>query len=95
MGSNTLTDTPQEAGQATNVTTTYNSETWTLSPCTINLRQLDGAMNLYAADHDDMPPMGIPDLVPGYLTDLPLCPQGGTYVLSSPPQCSVEGHGLE
>jgi len=69
--------------------------------CINNLRQLDGAKQQWALEHNK-PASAIPspqDLAP-YLSNntLPLCPAGGLYTLNAlgqPPVCSVPGHALQ
>jgi hypothetical protein len=63
--------------------------------CASNLRALDGAKELWAAEShkttNDVPRWE--DLMP-YLHQKPLCPQGGTYTLGrvgQPPRCSLGG----
>ncbi|MBU1910187.1 MAG: hypothetical protein KJ726_09070 [Verrucomicrobia bacterium] len=60
--------------------------------CAVNRRQLEGAMALYAADHEDAGPMMAEDLIPAYLAEMPHCPDGGSYYLGPPPMCSLVEH---
>ena len=62
--------------------------------CVANLRQMDGAITLWALDNSksssDAVTMG--DLVTDYIKSTPVCPAGGTYTLSTvadTPTCSV------
>jgi hypothetical protein len=77
--------------------TVYTKAETNLNPCVQNLRQLDGAMSLFALDHDGMSANGPGDLIPAYLSTLPTCPDGGIYNLAGPgghPACTIEGHSL-
>ena len=67
--------------------------------CIANLKQIDGAITLYALDAGlssaDTVVMG--DLVTAYIKATPGCPAGGTYTLvdiGTEPTCSVSGHEL-
>jgi len=68
--------------------------------CYLNLKQMDGAMQLWADEHHK-PTNAVPtwgDLNP-YLKGKPYaCPNGGTYTLltaAEGPQCSIMRHNLE
>jgi competence protein ComGC len=64
--------------------------------CVNNLRQMSGAKDEYALDNNNAVP-GIEDLVPTYISRMPVCPKGGQYELGVPgeyPACSVPGHTL-
>lgn len=77
--------------------TVYSKGELDLNPCVENLRQLDGAMALFALDHDGMPAGSPRELVPVYLPELPVCPDGGIYNLTGAgghPVCTVAGHRL-
>lgn len=67
--------------------------------CIANLRQMDGAITLWALDErksaTDTVTMG--DLVDDYIKTTPVCPAGGTYGLDTvedTPTCTVTGHEL-
>ena len=67
--------------------------------CINNLRQLSGAKDQYALDHDGHAPGSTQDLVPAYIVKTPTCSAGGTYTLgasSADPECSLgmKGHTL-
>ena len=69
-----------------------------LTACVLNLNQLAGAMALFSLDHDGLPASNPMELVPNYLPELPLCPDGGIYSLSSPsglPTCTIPEHIVE
>lgn len=62
--------------------------------CVANLRQMDGAITLWALDNSksstDAVTMG--NLVTDYIKSTPVCPAGGSYTLSTvadTPTCSV------
>ena len=86
--------------------TVYTKAETNLNACVQNLRQLDGAMSLFALDHpstelgagDGRSANGPGDLIPAYLSTLPTCPDGGIYNLSGlggHPACTIEGHSLD
>lgn len=92
-----------DAGQQETV---YTKVETNLNPCVQNLRQLDGAMALFALDHPSTEPeagegmnvIGFGDLVPAYLPSLPVCPDGGMYDLTGAnghPACNITGHSLD
>ena len=70
--------------------------------CIANLKQIDGAMTLWALGGDkvstDMVTMA--DLVPDYLKTTPSCPAGGTYdvvagiQVGTTPTCTISDHTL-
>jgi prepilin-type N-terminal cleavage/methylation domain-containing protein len=65
--------------------------------CINNLRQISGATDQYALDHNNTAPaMG--DLVATYISKTPVCPAGRSYpnslVLAADPTCSVSGHTI-
>ena len=70
--------------------------------CIANLKQIDGAKQIYAIDTTDTsitegttPDWS--DLVTDYIKVQPSCPVGGAYTLtaiSATPSCSVDGHAL-
>ncbi len=68
--------------------------------CINNLRQISGAKDQYALDHNGKAPASLPDLSPTYITRLPVCPAGGTYRLGGleeDPACSrgrMGGHTI-
>src|SRR5882724_2270044 len=68
--------------------------------CINNLRQIDGAVQQWALDRNastnDVPTWA--DLVGAnrYISEMPVCPQGGTYSLgrvADRPRCSIGGPG--
>jgi len=72
-----------------------------VSPCYANLKQIEGAKSSWRLDHgkttNDIPNWA--DLVGknGYLRQMPICHQGGTYTLGSvgeAPRCSIPDHVL-
>ena len=67
--------------------------------CIANLKQMDGAITLWALDGGksgtDSVTMG--DLVTAYIKATPSCPAGGTYTLTNvqtEPTCGIDGHEL-
>lgn len=68
------------------------------SACLNNLRQIDGAKDLYAMDNDNAAPADVAALVTTYIKKTPDCPAGGTYTvgaLAADPTCSEGGdHAL-
>jgi hypothetical protein len=78
--------------------TAYTKADTNLITCVQNLRQVDGAMALYALDHNGVQPNGIMDLIPAYLSGPPICPKGGVYTLTGAnghPACTIPGHNLQ
>ncbi|MFH0907676.1 MAG: hypothetical protein V1929_02810 [bacterium] len=66
--------------------------------CVLNLHQLKGAKALFEVDHGGEEAMSVTQLIPSYLTDLPVCSDGGIYQLNDKnhgPTCSVPGHEVE
>ncbi len=62
--------------------------------CIANLKQIEGAMVLYALDGNGTA-AAVGDLVPTYLNSTPSCPAGGTYDISGTrPTCDEAGHVL-
>ncbi len=65
-----------------------------IATCQDNLRTIDGVVSQYSARHGDWP-TDISQLEPEFLREIPACPAGGVYSLSStnPPWalCSI-GH---
>lgn len=64
--------------------------------CINNLRQISGAKDQYALDHNNATP-GLSDLVSTYVTKDPVCPAGGTYLpnaLGADASCGVAGHTI-
>jgi hypothetical protein len=66
--------------------------------CICNLRQIDGAKQLWALDNhkttNDVPAWSN---LCRYLRDVPACPRGGTYKIGrveDAPECSIPGHAL-
>jgi len=71
-----------------------------VNACINNLRQLDGAKNQWALEHNktaEATPTA-QDILPYFREQrLPVCPAGGVYTLNSisaPPVCSIPGHAL-
>jgi hypothetical protein len=71
-----------------------------LSTCINNLRQIDGAKQQWALEHQRTPdsvPSG-PELAPYFPNNMiPQCPGGGRYsfnAVSNAPTCSIPGHVL-
>lgn len=65
--------------------------------CLEHLRDIEGAKEQYAFDHDETAPAGFDALMPDYLERMPVCPSGGSYVpgdLQTQARCDVEGHVL-
>jgi hypothetical protein len=59
--------------------------------CMNNLRQISGARDQYALDHDGKEPTAMKDLTPTYVTKEPTCWAGGRYYLGKlgeDPACS-------
>ena len=74
-------------------------ETAQRNACIANLKQLDGAVTLWALDEgeDSSATVTMADLVTAYIKNTPSCPAGGTYTLATvadTPSCSVSGHSL-
>ncbi len=64
--------------------------------CINNLRQISGAKDQYALDHNNAAP-AFADLYTTYIAKQPTCPAGGTYTvgaLGTDPTCSTSGHTL-
>jgi len=71
-----------------------------LNACINNLRQLDGAKQQWALEHNKTAQVvpTVQDIAP-YLKDqvIPVCPSSGNYTLNAvavPPTCSIAGHAL-
>ena len=66
--------------------------------CINNLRQVSGAKDQYALEHNGTAPTAIgTDLVSTYIAKNPACPAAGTYTigaLGTDPSCTVSGHTL-
>jgi hypothetical protein len=65
--------------------------------CIENLRDIEGAKEQFAFDHDGIAPENITALIPAYLATAPTCPSGGTYTfgdLQNRVSCSVDDHGM-
>jgi hypothetical protein len=65
--------------------------------CVENLRDIEGAKEQFAFDHEGAAPADFNALMPNYLDRMPVCPSGGAYDLGdlqTQVQCSAEGHGL-
>lgn len=66
--------------------------------CINNLRQIDGAKDEYALDHNNQAPADWGDLVSTYITKTPACKGGGAYAfnaLGAAPTCDVgAGHEM-
>lgn len=67
--------------------------------CIANLKQIDGAKNVYAIDLSQAdtvdPAWGA--LVPNYIKRTPVCPSAGTYtigVINTIPTCGQSGHSI-
>lgn len=68
------------------------------SACQNNLRQLSGAMDQYALDHNNTAPTALSDICGAtlYVKQTPTCPAGGSYTLGalgSDATCSQSGNG--
>jgi general secretion pathway protein G len=67
------------------------------SGCINNLRQIDGAKDQYALEHNNAAPTAMGDLVPTYIKATPVCRAGGAYTigaLGANPTCNITGHAL-
>ena len=65
--------------------------------CINNLRQISGAKDQYALDHNNTAPTALSDLVSTYITKDPVCPAGGSYTigaLGADPSCNQSGHTI-
>ncbi len=65
------------------------------SACQNNLRQLSGAKDQYALDHNNTVP-ALGDMIPTYIKATPVCPAGGTYTvnaLGTDATCSESANG--
>jgi prepilin-type N-terminal cleavage/methylation domain-containing protein len=67
--------------------------------CIANLKQIDGAITLYALDENltSSAPVALEDLIPRYIKSTPSCPAGGNYMLvdvKTTPTCTIAGHEL-
>ncbi|HMO50298.1 MAG TPA: hypothetical protein PKE26_09290 [Kiritimatiellia bacterium] len=63
--------------------------------CESTLRDLEGAKEQYALEHDGVAPPVLDSLVPRYLPEIPRCPAGGRYTLGdlqTPASCSLPDH---
>ncbi len=63
--------------------------------CVANLRDLEGAKEQYALEHEGRAPEGMAALRLGYLRAMPVCPAGGTYSpgdMQQPVSCDYPGH---
>lgn len=68
------------------------------SACQNNLRQLSGAVDQYALDHNNTVPTGLSDLCGStlYVKQTPTCPAGGSYSLNglgNDASCSQSANG--
>ena len=65
--------------------------TATTNTCIANLKQINGAKQLYAIENgllnDTL--VSMPSLVPDYIKQTPKCPGGGTYVVGTPGNLST------
>jgi len=58
--------------------------------CIANLKQIEGAMQLYALDSSGATATNMTDLVTTYIKTTPSCPATTTaYTLSDPPRCAL------
>lgn len=48
------------------------------NPCTRHLKSIGAALEMYAADHDNVYPKSLMMLVPDYLEEIPACPSSKT-----------------
>lgn len=65
--------------------------------CELHQRDIEGAKEQFALDHDDAAPSGFEDLIPAYLPVMPVCPAGGEYIMGDlqvPVQCLAPGHDV-
>ena len=66
--------------------------------CVNNLRQIDGAKDVYALENNNATPGALTALVSTYIKRTPVCPANGTYnlnALTATPTCSIgSGHAL-
>lgn len=63
--------------------------------CFENLRDIEGAKEQFAFDHEGAAPENFAALIPYYLERMPVCPSGGSYALGdlqALARCGVEGH---
>ena len=67
------------------------------SACQNNLRQISGAKDQYALDHNNTAPTAFADLVTTYVKTTPVCPAGGNYTigaLDTDVTCDQSGHTI-
>jgi len=60
--------------------------------CLNNLRQIDGAKDRYAIEHNNQEPASLQDLFPDFVKSGPQCPASGEYTINSVgvnPTCSI------
>lgn len=76
-------------------------ETSQTKVCISNLRQIDGAAQTYALEHNQAPAnLYTLDTIKSYLKRelIPECPAGGSYgpgyTFGNPPWCTIDGHVL-
>lgn len=81
----TLTDTNQQAKVFSLLEVPHPS-------CASNVKQFEGAMALYALDHEGDAAQSILDIIPAYLFDAPQCPDGGVYIFEERVRCSLVEH---
>ena len=65
--------------------------------CELNQRDIEGAKEQFALEHNEAAPAVFEDLVPAYLPSMPACPSGGAYTLGDlqvPVHCSARGHDV-
>ena len=60
--------------------------------CINNLRQIDGAKDVYALENNNSAPGALTDLVTTYIKKTPVCPASGSYTLGglgANPTCNI------
>jgi len=74
-----------------------NRESRKSHACLQSLLAIEGVKEQYAIEHDGHAPENMEALVPQYLSNIPVCPSGGTYLLGDmqvPVTCDRTGHHL-
>ena len=65
------------------------------SDCKVNLLNMATGMEMYSTDHHGRYPDSYEKLLPSYLQALPVCPEGGNYVLQVGPQAPGNEQGYQ
>ena len=79
-------------------TGTFQRAEGAVSGCRVGLAAIEVAKALFRAEHPGAEPMSVSDLVPAYLSAMPVCPSDGIYALGAEGRkaaCNVHGHEAE